>query len=1248
MERLHLNLANVHCEDCERAIQKALTRYLYVKRIDAPPAVADDATDKILYHIKDNDVDLYYDNTDSANTSILKHSLKRIIRSISKAGFEVLSWEFFEDDELVLGSNTSNTSNQSEPSDFFDVFKLWTNFQDRRSKRQHLKNCHTCAEQEEDEPTPKKHRTSLFHNSSLAKSTDDNSFKDSVIETLVDKPVQEFRAVFSVSGMTCSSCVGAVSETIQNVLQSENAPNKDEESHSVDLIQHTAVVIIPNKQMVNKIIHAVNETGFECRLLEVLPVERSINIKITAMIGGMTCAACANSIQTAVNELPFVLQAGVNVVSKSAVFVMEESGNDQIDHLQKLKETVEDCGFDFEVVKRESINYTSGKKRSRSINVSVEGMYCGNCPDLIMDYLNSFGEAIVIEDPITLKHPFIKFTYIPNQEKKITIRRLLFDLNHLQPTDQSYKVDPSKDGIFRCNLVESVSMDEHLRKLARREIMQIVRRLIIATLFAIPTFIFGVVAMSLLPKKNHFRMWVEDPIWAGNVSRNTWILLILSTPVYFFATDIFHTKAIKEIYSLWRHKNSFKRRILRFGSMSLLVSLGTTVAYVTSIVLIGLGSQQERHTMHGLHTTYFDSVVFLTFFLLIGKLLEAVSKSKTADAIADLGKLKVSEATLLDPLKEEFGASGESDHVVDVKYLESGDLIVIGTGEAPPVDCIVMEGSSEFDESALTGESTPVKHEPGEQIFSGTVNIGNHSVVAKIISLEGDSLIDQIVSTVRDGQLRKAPIARTADALTGYFVPIIVLLAVLTWVIWLSLGYGGALPDSYLDIDIGGWTVWSLEFCIAVFVIACPCGLGLAAPTALFVGSGLAAKYGILAKGGGVAFQDGANTGVVCFDKTGTLTYGELKVTDFAYVLNGETDEEKVTAIKSFAIQVTRDLELSSKHPLAKAVKSFIDNYPGFRGDLKPTQNKAPHVESVAGKGLKGTIVLDEDSGRLWNKFKPTEAILGNESLIRDHNIDITKEQEELLNKWKSECKSVILIAIKSENLFNDDGFHLVQLIACRDQIRKDAKVVIDYLQNHLNIECWMISGDNKLTADSIGAEIGISPDNIISEVLPDEKQNRVKMIQKTRNKIVAMVGDGINDAPALALADVGIALASGADLAVTSSDFILLNKSYPLLTLVTLFHLSKVVFRRVKFNFAWSLVYNMIGLPIAAGVIYPYKNSRLDPVWASAAMALSSLSVVGSSLALKFYRPKFKAEDFKDLQAHEDNVEEDVVELSI
>lgn len=428
--------------------------------------------------------------------------------------------------------------------------------------------------------------------------------------------------------------------------------------------------------------------------------------------------------------------------------------------------------------------------------------------------------------------------------------------------------------------------------------------------------------------------------------------------------------------------------------------------------------------------------------------------------------------------------------------------------------------------------------------------------------------------------------------------------------------------------------MWSLEFSITVFVIACPCGIGLAAPTALFVGGGLAAKYGILVKGGGAAFQDGASTKVVCFDKTGTLTYGELKVGDVAYTIEDE-------GLQNVGLQLARDLELGSQHPLAQAVKQYIND---TKGHIL-TNNKVPSVETVAGKGLKGQIIVDSElrDEATWGKLNGSEVILGNESLFRDYNVTLTQAQEETLYKWKTERKSVILVGVSSEATFGDTTVRVLVMFGCRDQIRAETKSVINHLQGKLGIECWMITGDNSLTAKSIGEEIGIPPDQIISEVLPNDKQAQVEKIKRMKPKnVVAMVGDGINDAPALATADLGIALSSGADLAVTSSDFILLNKLHPLSTIVTLFDLAKTVFRRVKFNFAWALVYNMVGIPIAAGVIYPYHNARLGPIWASAAMAASSVSVVLSSLALNLYRPKIKIEEMAD--EFDEGVEETVL----
>ncbi|CAH6719247.1 copper-transporting ATPase [[Candida] jaroonii] len=1183
MEHLELKFSNIHCGDCETRIKEIFSHFYSLVDFNASVVLNPSETG---YTQVGNKVDLYHEISTSSTS--LEHNLKPILKRLRQNGFNAISRDFYVDDKLVLShigdnevSHNSGIFNEL-PDALQGIFGAWKKYKDQNIRKQHLKTCSKCQQDKISEE---------FKNDS------EESF-----ETVVQKEDKEFRAVFFVGGMTCASCVSSVSEAMKQVLDDQDS-KYDEPNYSVNLLQHSAIAIVPSKHVVNQVMNAIIDTGFECRVLEVLPVERSINAKVTAAIGGISCAACSVSITNAVQELPFVLDCNVSSMTKTGVFVMENSD----DNLKALKQTVEDCGFDFEVMETTKINYASSKKQSRSINISVHGMFCNHCPELIHDYLKDFGEVVVIEDELTLNHPIIRFTYVPNTKTNLTLRRILDDLNHLRASDDGYKVDYLKEGSFKCEVVVPMSMDEKIKIMAQNEVWKIARRLILTTILAIPSFIFGVVAMSLLPKSNSFSMWVEEPIWAGNVTRNTWILLFLSTPVYFFAADIFHSKAITEIKSLWIHKNSFTKRLFKFGSMNLLMCLGTSVAYFSSIVLLILSSQQHPEA-HGFKTSYFDTVVFLTFFLLIGRLLEGISKNKTGNAVVGLGNLKPSKATLVD----EEDSNYVNDREVDVKFLEIDDYIRISPGESSPVDCVIVYNEGEFDESALTGESKPVKHVPGHQVFSGTVNVSNKAIVAKILSLEKDSLIDQILNTVREGQMRKAPIERTADTLTGYFVPVIVVIAILTFLLWLILSYTGVVPEDYLDIDIGGWTMWSLEFAIAVFCIACPCGIGLAAPTALFVGSGLAAKNGILVKGGGAAFQDAAHTNIVCFDKTGTLTYGELKVSDFAYK----------KGFKNISFQLARDLELSSKHPLGEAVKSFISE-----SGVKIENNKVPNVETIPGRGLKGEVIFEDGKE---NKMGLETVILGNEAFLKENQVEITTKESEILNDWKLEQKSIVLVAVKAR-VFNDKQFHLILMIGCRDQIRPESKTIIKQL-NKMKMESWMITGDNNITATSIAEELGIPDDHVISEVLPTDKQNKIKEIKSLQPKnIVAMVGDGINDAPALATADIGIALSSGTDLAVTSSDFILLNKSHPLISMITLFELSKKVFTRVKFNFGWALIYNMIGIPIAAGVIYPIHHTRLGPVWASAAMAASSISVVLSSLALNFYKPKVKMTELQE-----------------
>ena len=654
-----------------------------------------------------------------------------------------------------------------------------------------------------------------------------------------------------------------------------------------------------------------------------------------------------------------------------------------------------------------------------------------------------------------------------------------------------------------------------------------------------------------------------------------------------------------------------------FGSMNMLISLGTTIAFFASVAQLIVSANDTSHMDTGQgNETFFDSVVFLTLFLLVGRLIEAYSKARTGDAVSALGQLRSSEALLVGPQTTS----------VAVDLLEIGDIVRILPGTAPPTDGTIVAGQSRFDESSLTGESKLTLKRNGELVFSGTVN-KDAAVNIRVTTPVGQSMLDEIIEAIQEGQTKRAPIERTADLLTGYFVPIVTLLAITTWITWLILGVTGALPRHYLDKNKGGWPYWALEFAIAVFVVACPCGLGLAAPTALFVGSGIAAHHGILVKGGGKAFQEAGEIDIVAFDKTGTLTTGGApKVTG---VIFDAEDREHTLAL---AAKVEQD----STHPIAIALVEHC------RSDSSEGLGTR-WTEEVPGKGMRGVFDIPHPSP------KSIEILAGNEALMMDHVLLLSKSQEARLKTWKETGNSIALIAtreVASPSSSLEQPFTLAASFAIADSIRPESPHVISALHQR-GIATWMLTGDNELTAQAVAAKVGISPSNVIAGVLPTQKSEKIQYLQRSqpapasllsrflhqgpttsKRAKVAMVGDGINDAPALATADVGIALASGTDIAVQTAPFVILNPSSSsalnLVTVLTLFSLARKVFRRVRFNFCWALLYNLVLVPVAAGVLYPIRNSsgehvRLDPAWAALAMALSSVSVVLSSLSLRW-----------------------------
>jgi Cu+-exporting ATPase len=1031
-----------------------------------------------------------------------------------------------------------------------------------------------------------------------------------------------YETELSIVGMTCSACTGAIARAVEDLPFVREV--------SVSLLTNSTKVLFEGRHNAEQIKTTIEDAGFDATIesieakitkkpQEVKKIEARELWRAEYSIGGMTCSACSNSIQAALEQLPLVESITINVISNSGMVVFEGEQN-----LQRITTTIEDCGFDANVEKCEKLGAVEDNEiKEREVFIKIEEMYCHHCPDQIVSALKTaYGDNLVILKAPTTENPIMKVSYLA-RPPQFTIRSILQTINSVHSN-------------FITSIYQPPSIEEKARELQAKERKTILLRLALAVSAAIPAFIIGVVCMTVMGKDTAIRQYMMTPMWAGHVSRADWALFILATPVYFLAAIGFHTKAIKEIRALWRRgsQTPIIQRFIRFGSMNMLMSLGTTIAYFSSIAELAISAMEYHMPVHHHDIThdaavpmesqmkelmndmddefaeshnYFDSVIFLTMFLLLGRFIEAYTKAKTGDAVTALGKLRPTEAILV----EETDVAGRR---LAVELLDVGDVVLVPNGASPPFDGVVVDGSASFDESSLTGESKLVEKYVGDRVFSGTVN-KTGPISVKLTSVSGTSMLDQIIKVVREGQTKRAPVERAADMITSHFVPFVVLVGIITWAVWIILGMGHALPEQWIDGHVGGWPLWALRFAISVFVVACPCGIGLAAPTALFVGGGLAAKNGILVKGGGEAFQEASSLDCIVFDKTGTLTEGgEPSVVDYAN-LGGHDEQECLAMVKR--------LEENSVHPIAKAMVVFC-------GDKTDRTHVAHEIEEIPGKGLHGKFRLDETE----KDTREVEVLVGNEALINDYGVAIDTSAISTLQSWKQAGHSVVLVATRSSNPFAQSNgtmpWKLTTLFGIADSLRPEAKFVVKSLQDR-GIAVWMLSGDNVTTARAVGKMVGIPPENIIAGVLPDQKAEKIKHLQKTLPKprrkpraMVAMVGDGINDSPALTNADVGIAIGSGSDVAISSAAFILISSD--LQSIITLIDLSRVVFRRVLFNFGWALVYNVVAMPVAAGVFFPiHVNGRhltLGPVWASLAMALSSISVVCSSLLLRSSLP--------------------------
>lgn len=609
------------------------------------------------------------------------------------------------------------------------------------------------------------------------------------------------------------------------------------------------------------------------------------------------------------------------------------------------------------------------------------------------------------------------------------------------------------------------------------------------------------------------------------------IEFILTTPIMFFGS-IFFTRGI---VSLVKTKTA---------NMDTLVSIGVGAAYFYSLyvtIAIWLGNP-----VLGMSDLYYEVAGFLITFILLGKYLEAIAKGRTSEAIKKLMGLQAKTAVVVRDGKE-----------VEIKIEEVlvGDIIVVKPGGKVPVDGTVVDGHSSVDESMVSGESIPVEKKSGDKVIGSTIN-KTGSFKFKAEKIGKDTFLSQIIKLVEEAQGSKAPIEELADKISAIFVPSVFGIAVLAFVIWILAG------QSF---------IFALTIFIAVLIIACPCALGLATPTAVMVATGLGAEHGILIKSA-AALQMAGSLNTIVFDKTGTLTKGKPEVTDVV----GGSDLLLLAAIA----------EKKSEHPLAEAIMKKAKDVPDPES-----------FNSVSGKGVEA-------------KYKGETILLGNRKLMQEKNIDIKTVQAKM-TELEGQGKTVMLVA--KNNI-------LLGLIAVADTLKEYSKKAVDEL-HRMGREVVMITGDNKRTGEAIAKQVGI--DRVLAEVLPQDKANNVKKLQ-SEGKKVAMVGDGINDAPALAQADIGIAIGTGTDVAIEAGDIVLVKDD--LRDVVTAIDLSTYSMRKIRQNLFWAFIYNFLGIPIAAGILYPFTGFLLSPIIAGAAMAFSSVSVVSNSLLMKMFKPRMRA----------------------
>ena len=1046
----------------------------------------------------------------------------------------------------------------------------------------------------------------------VAEIIEDRGFDAEVLTTDMPQPIESTadddispasgpqltNTTISVQGMTCGACTSAVEAGFKDV------PGVKSMSISLlagrAIVQHDASIIDADA-----LADIVEDCGFDASIVDSKVQEDKPALRVstkeqsqstwttTVAIEGMTCGACTSSVEGAFKNVPGLVRFNISLLAERAVV----SHDPTTLPAEKIVELIEDAGFDAKVVSSQAESALQGVS-TLSQQLKIYGLPDGKTATELEDEIRS--KPGVKSAVISLSTSRANITYDPSV---IGLRAL---------------VGIVEAAGFNALVADSEDNNAQLESLAKTKEIQEWRRAFLTSLgFAIPVFFISMILPMCFPSLNFGAFQLIPGLFLGDV-----ICCALTVPVQFGIGKRFYISAYKSI----KHKSP---------TMDVLVVLGTSAAFFFSCFAVIVAVLFPPHSKPG---TVFDTSTMLITFITLGRWLENRAKGQTSKALSNLMSLAPSMATIYeDPLyaeklagtwtapsspvlekvptndwnKAPAGHIGPAaiEKVIPTELIEVGDVVILRPGDKIPADGIVTRGESFVDESMVTGEAMPIFKKKGSVLMAGTVN-GAGKLDLKVTRAGKDTQLSQIVNLVQEAQTSRAPIQRMADLVAGYFVPVIILLGLITFVGWMILSH--TLPNPpriFVDNQSGGKFMVCLKLCISVIVFACPCALGLATPTAVMVGTGTASQQGILVKGG-AALETATRITHIILDKTGTLTFGKLKVAEQRLEPLWRSNEWR-TKLWWTLVGLA---ESGSEHPIARSVLAEArrrlalepeDAFPGQVGTFGVT----------VGQGVSAVIEVETPGEQSQYKI-----YVGNATFLHNKKIDIPSEVESAVTaamspttRTKSKTGiTTIYVAINGQ---------FAGTLGLSDTLKPTAPAAIAALHK-MGISTSLVTGDTYNTALSIAELVGIPKDSIRASVSPGEKQSIVAELQG-QGEIVAMVGDGINDSPALATANVGVGLVSGSDIAVEAADIVIM-RSDDMLNIPASLHLCRVIFRRIKMNLIWACAYNVIGLPFAMGIFLPL-GYHMPPLMSATAMMFSSISVTLSSLALRWAsRPKW------------------------